>query len=254
MLSVASRQDLLAHLQSRKDFHAVLALHETSDTHRSPPSFWLTCNGHWMPECGQHACCFADTTDVELSRRQALSITDSVQQVFEHLPMMVAHFGQLPKGVCLFANRQFAEIFGLDERSIVGMTALEVGGKELREEVNRHVRRVLDERTPVTFTCEIAPANGVSRWVEVSVSLTTHSLQARSDKGLFFLITDITERYKAEHAMRESEDRLSRFMSASEEGVIFHRDGLITDANPAASRLFETPVHMLLGRDRKSVV
>ena len=36
-------------------------------------------------------------------------------------------------------------------------------------------------------------------------------------------------------------------MNASEEGVVFHRDGLITDANPAASRLFETPLDQLLG-------
>ena len=123
--------------------------------------------------------------------------------------MMVAYFGHQPRSVCLFANQQFAEVFGLDEQSIVGMSPRDVVGEDLVEEVNLHVRRLLHERTPVTFTCEVDTGTGAPRWVEVSLSLATRSWPASSEKGLFFLLTDITQRRQAELALRESEDRLS---------------------------------------------
>ncbi len=248
LLAAPSRQTLIAALARQEDFQALLQLNEATATGEPLPAMWLACNGHWQAELGHHVCYFADTTAVELSRLQARSIDESIQLVFEHLPMMVAYFGDQPRSVCLFANQQFAEVFGLDEKSIVGMTALEVVGEHLLEEVNRHTRRLLQERTPVTFTLEVDAGKGAPKWVEVSLNLATRSWGASAEKGLFFLLTDITQRYKAEQALRESEDRLSRFMNASEEGVVFHNDGLVTDANPAASRLFETPLHMLLGR------
>ena len=158
---------------------------------------WLTCSGHWEPELGHHVCYFADTTSVELSRLQAQSVTESIHQVFEHLPVMVAYFGLRPMGVCLFANRQFAEIFGLDEKSIVGFSILKVVSKSLIDEVNPHVKRLLDERTPVTFTCQITSAAGVPMRFEVNLSLATRSWPTNAEPGLFFLLTDITERYKA---------------------------------------------------------
>ncbi len=248
LLCGPSLQDLTSALARPQNFQVSLRLSETSATGAALPPMWLACNGHWSAELGHHACYFADTTAVELSRRQARSITESIQLVFAHLPMMVAYFGHQPRSVCLFANQQFAEVFGLDEQSIVGMSPRDVVGEDLVEEVNLHVRRLLHERTPVTFTCEVDTGTGAPRWVEVSLSLATRSWPASSEKGLFFLLTDITQRYKAEQALRESEDRLSRFMSASEEGVIFHSEGRITDANPAASRLFEMPLHTLLGK------
>ena len=248
LLAAPSRQTLIAVLDRKEDFQVLLQLNEATATGEPLPVMWLACNGHWQAELGHHACYFADTTAVELSRLQARSIDESIHLVFEHLPMMVAYFGGQPRSVCLFANQQFAEVFGLDEKSIVGMTALEVVGEHLLEEVNRHTRRLLQERTPVTFTLEVDAGKGAPKWVEVSLNLATRSWGASAEKGLFFLLTDITQRYKAEQALRESQDRLSRFMNASEEGVVFHNDGLVTDANPAASRLFETPLHMLLGR------
>ena len=37
--------------------------------------------------------------------------------------------------------------------------------------------------------------------------------------------------------MRESEERLAKFMQASAEGIVFHKDGVVTDANPPACDL-----------------
>ncbi|MDP3166434.1 MAG: PAS domain S-box protein, partial [Hydrogenophaga sp.] len=212
------------------------------------PPAWLTCKGYWMSEFGHHACYFADTTAIELARMEAQALVERIRLIFKHLPVMVAHFGPRPHNRCEFANQRFAELFGFDEQTIIGTPALDLIGANLQDVVVPFLRRTREERVPVTFPCELTTATGDPMRLEVTVTSAASPNDVETDKGFFYLITNITERHKTEFALRESEDRLSRFMTASEEGVVFHRDGLITDANPAASRLFETPLHMLLGR------
>ena len=58
-----------------------------------------------------------------------------------------------------------------------------------------------------------------------------------------------SERYRlAEDALRESEERLAKFMQASAEGIVFHKDGFITDANPPACQLIGYTLAEILGR------
>ena len=65
--------------------------------------------------------------------------------------------------------------------------------------------------------------DGAPRWIEVS--LVPH-LDNGALVGAFVLISDITHHRLIEAALRESEDRLSKFMDASVEGIVFHRDGV----------------------------
>ena len=240
-LTTASRAQLTSSLQRKADFDGLIELAAT-------PPRWLTCNAHWVPAHGHHVCHFADTTSIEEARLHAKTLVERVHLIFKKLPVMVAHFGPRPHNRCQFANLQFAALFGHDEQSIIGVPALDLIGKNLREALVPFLRRTLREHGPVTFPFEFIAANGIPLRLEVTVTFSGDARDSGADRGFFYLISDITERHKAELALRESEDRLSRFMNASEEGVVFHRDGLITDANPATSHLLETPLHKLLGR------
>ena len=62
------------------------------------------------------------------------------------------------------------------------------------------------------------------------------------------LIADITRHRRAELALRESEERLAKFLHASAEGIVFHRDGLITDVNPPLLALIGWQLADLVGR------
>ena len=62
------------------------------------------------------------------------------------------------------------------------------------------------------------------------------------------LLLDTTRQRQAEQALLESEDRLDRFIQASTEGIVFHKDGYITDVNPALCALSGYSLNELKGR------
>jgi diguanylate cyclase (GGDEF)-like protein/PAS domain S-box-containing protein len=62
------------------------------------------------------------------------------------------------------------------------------------------------------------------------------------------VLLDVTEQRHARQAALDSEDRLGRFIQASTEGIVFHKDGLITDANPALCALTGYSLEDLKGR------
>jgi PAS domain S-box-containing protein len=248
LLHEPSRLELLACLQRRHDFQVMLRLCPSPSDEGPLPPTWLACDGHWLPSGGQHICHLADVTSVELSRLRAQTLVERIHLVLSHLSLMVACIGPIPPGVCHFANRKFAALYGLDQKSIIGLPLMALSTDRVVRAMMANTKRLVETGEPVTFEYEVRTISGALAWHEVTINFADRGLSPTSETRFFFLVTDITERHNAKLALRESEDRLSRFMNASEEGVFFHRDGLITDANPAASRLFETPVQALLGR------
>ena len=71
----------------------------------------------------------------------------------------------------------------------------------------------------------------------IEVNLIPHFGPQHQQLGSFVLITDITDRWQAESTVRQSEERMRKFTEITDEAILFHRDGLITDGNDALTRL-----------------
>jgi len=135
-----------------------------------------------------------------------------------------------------------------------------VGGRGLVEhphhqaarEIEPHIAQVLVHRTAACYERVLTAPDGSMRWIEVH--LLPHIADdaggaAQADLlGAFVLISDITRHRLAERAVRDSEERLGKFMQASAEGIVFHQDGFITDANPPVCALTGYALAELMGR------
>jgi diguanylate cyclase (GGDEF)-like protein/PAS domain S-box-containing protein len=168
----------------------------------------------------------------------------------DNVPVLIAYY-RANDFRCQFANKQYAQTFGRDTESIIGSTFEEVIGADAAREIQPQVERMLAQRHPVFYERTLRGADGAARWIEVH--LLPHleddvGAVAGAAIGAFVLISDITRHRIAEQAARESEERLAKFMQASAEGIVFHRDGFITDANPPVCELIGYPLEELLGR------
>ena len=164
------------------------------------------------------------------------------------LQAMIAYYDSPELGYgCRFANKAYAGAFGLTETSIIGKTFIEVIGEAAAREVQPSIDTVVNESRAVAYVRELATADGGRRWIEVNVLPNLPDGGGRP-VGAFVIVTDITGHRLATQALRESEERLAKFMQASAEGIAFHRDGIVTDANPPLCEMLGYTLDELRGR------
>ncbi len=161
------------------------------------------------------------------------------------VPVAIAYYAAEGR-ICRMANRRYAEMFGFDEDGIVGRTLASIIGDEAATMIEPHRHRVIEQQTAAAYEREVHGADGIERVVEVR--LLPHVSEDGQSLGAFVLIADITHHRRAEAALRESEERLAKFMLASEEGIVFHVGGHITDVNPPLLNLLGYTLPEMLGR------
>lgn len=191
----------------------------------------------------------AGSQETQAARAAESAAADEAGQLFhllaDNVPALIALYDAADYR-CRFANKAYAQSFGFDPQSIIGRSFGEVIGEEARALIQPQVDRVIAEQTAVSYERRMSGPGGEARWIEVS--LLPHVDDQGATRSVFVLIIDITKRYLADKAVRESEERLSKFMQATLEGIVFHRDGVITDANPPLCALLGYTLGELKGR------
>jgi diguanylate cyclase (GGDEF)-like protein/PAS domain S-box-containing protein len=238
MLSTPWRDDLLRALAQHADFGLLLK----ADTPTG--ARWFDLQARWMPEAGHYLALLHEVSDVKQAEAAARARAEMLRLLSDNVPAAIAYYDATTVR-CLFANNRYAATFGWSDDAIVGHTLAEVIGEEAARVIQPQVDRVLNLRLAASYEREVATPGG-QRIVEVN--LLPHLGEHGTAIGCFVLISDITKFRLAENAMRESEERLSKFMQASCEGIVFHKDGFITDANPPLLQLVGYTLPEILGR------
>ena len=207
---------------------------------------WVDCRAHWQPAHESLVCLFHDITASRLREIAAQDRADLFRLLADNVPVSIAYY-ERAGNTCQFANRLYAQTFGHDERSIIGLRVEQVIGDEAASQIKPQADRVLAERVVATYEREVRDADGSTRSIEVHL-LPHVSVDAGDTVGAFVLIADITRHRQAERAVRQSQERLTKFMQASVEGIVFHRDGLITDVNPPLLQMLGHTLDEMLGR------
>ncbi len=162
-----------------------------------------------------------------------------------NVPVAIAYY-EREGYTCRYANQPYAAMFGRSEDEVIGLSFAQIIGADAAAQIQPRVDEVVRERQSVRYERQLVTAQGQRRYIEV------HLLPDRNEQGqaqgAFVLISDITRHREAEAAARDSEERLSKFMHASAEGIVFHKGGFITDVNPPLLQLLGWTMDDMMGR------
>ncbi|WP_273282944.1 EAL domain-containing protein [Methylibium petroleiphilum] len=240
-LSAPSRRELLKaldHLDTTDRFRLELQF-------RRPGGEvgWLECDARWNRDT---ELCLCALHDVSARKRTELALREQTTQLrvlADNVPALIAYYEQ--QGFrCTFANRHYASALGWTPENILGRTAAEIVGERGWQQIRPYIERVVETRAQVSYERELTDAAGRPQWLEVDVLPNFDDEGELS--GAFVRVTDITKHRLAERAVRESEERLAKFMQASAEGILFHRNGTVIDINE--------PICELTGYTRDEVI
>ena len=171
----------------------------------------------------------------EREAREAVRVSERrYRQIVEH--SVAAIYRIATDGRLVEANPAFARLLGLDDisqlftqegavlyRPLAYPASLMSELRSRRAVTNREVRLTRRDGEPV--------------WLLESVALMEDP--GTGEEMIVGMAVDITERVRAERAMRESERRYRQLFHDSQDAVyITDRDGTIVDMNPAGLRLF----------------
>jgi PAS domain S-box-containing protein len=169
------------------------------------------------------------TAGVDVTRRKraeaALRESEAVLRSFFDSPGMMRGFVELVDGVIVHAscNAAAAELFGVDQAAIAGLSATRAGASEevarLWVDLYEQSRR---SGKPVSMEYARRDANGSDRWLLATASYV--GIGHSGNPRFAYTILDFTGRKRAEEALRESEERF-RIMADSCPIII-----LVTDA------------------------
>jgi PAS domain S-box-containing protein len=212
---------------------------EVQCTRKNGEFVTLLLSGRLAQDSGQGGQVFEGIASDMTERRQAeralrrseehfRSLFENMSEGYAHCKMLFDDLGRPDDFIYLDVNNAFGRLTGLN--GVTGRKVTEVipGFRELQPELLEIYGRVAKTGRPENFEIELKP---LAMWFAISVYST--------EPEHFVAVFDvITERKRAELALRESEERFRQVVEGAPVGMYIQTDGIFRYLNPAALAVF----------------
>jgi len=136
------------------------------------------------------------------------------------------------QGRYLMVNRRYSELFHISNEAIVGKTDHDLFSSEAADAFRAMDQRVAAAGQALIEEEAVPQDDGTHTYVSVKCPLRDSRGQLY---GVFGISTDITDRKRAEQALRDNEEQTRSVIDAAMDAVItMNADGVITGWNPQA--------------------
>ncbi|KUG19913.1 sensory transduction histidine kinase [hydrocarbon metagenome] len=173
-----------------------------------------------------------DITDIRKAEKALRESEEKYRRLIETLNEGVWAIDA--EGHTTFANPRMAEMPGYTVDEMIGMHLFEFMEESEAKTCIRNLergRRGLREHHEFVFLRK--DGNRIHTGIETSPIFDAGGTYA----GALAAVIDISERRKAEEALRESEEKYRTLVELSPDGILIHQDGRITYINPAGMKL-----------------
>ncbi len=167
---------------------------------------------------------------------------------------MICRF--VPDGTITFANTAFCRFYGKSSSEIVGKSYLSLLPETQYPSFTAAVEELLTEPDKVIYDIQSYERGGTVRWLEQSLRALTDD--SRQVERFQVVLRDITERKRAEHALKESEEQFRMIFNSIHDGfavfeINYDESDKVVDArflevNPAFEKITGTRANDMLGK------
>jgi PAS domain S-box-containing protein len=148
-------------------------------------------------------------------------------------------------GVVTFANKAASELLGYSQEDFEkGLISSEIIAPVDRERALEKMQQILSGKGSDGVELMVLRKDGITFpvWFH-AIPIIFHNKVV----GIRGIGIDLTEIRQIEQALRESEDRYRHLSEVTFEGIVFHDEGKILDANPQFFNMFGYEPHEVLG-------
>lgn len=181
--------------------------------------------------------------EVEAARRAIAESEERLQAILDNTTAVI--FVKDLEGRYLLVNRRFEALRGLKREELIGKTAHDFLPKEVADALWAHDLKVIEARAPLEWEEQVPRADGVRTYISLRFPLWDSDGRL---SGLCGILTDITERKRAEVELAETEKKYRDIVEHAVEGIFQTTpDGHYISANPALASIYgyDSPQEML---------
>jgi len=177
-------------------------------------------------------------------QRELEASDERLQQILNNSTAVI--FARDAEGRYLFVNRQWERVFGKPSADVVGRLDRDVRGAERAQVYRGHDQLVLERNATMEFEETLPLEDGLHTYISIKFPL--HEADGAA-YGVCGIATDITDRQRAEAALRASEASYRAIFDAAEDAIFVHDidTAAIVDVNAKACEDFGYSREELLG-------
>lgn len=218
---------------------------ETLQRSREGETFPVELTVNYLIHSGRELCLGIgrDITERKKVEEALKAGEEKYRAVVEDQVEMICRF--VPDGTITFANRAFCQFYGKTNEEVIGKSYLSLIPEPQYPVFTQSIEELLSEAGRMIFDIQPYKKGDSTRWMEQTLrALTSGGNQVQQFQ---VVLRDITEKRKAEQALRESKEQYQLVFDRMQDGfavfeVLYGDDGKVTDArflevNPAFERI-----------------
>lgn len=212
--------------------------------HTGPPREWTSEEQSFAASVADQVALSLEAEERALTETALRSTQNQLQAILDHSPAMI--FVKDTEGRYLLTNRRYQELHHLSLNEVMGKTDDDLFDRDTAAGLQSNDRKVLQTGCPLSLEETIPVDSGILTVISTKFPLKDANGRPYAVCGI---ATDITERKRAEDALRQSHAFIRQIID-TDPNFIFTKDGegRFTLVNQAVADAYGTTVEDLVGK------